>query len=235
MMSWRDGRRKLRLKHQRFMLTLDRQLSAVLTGASGQVSASGPAEPPSAQPQVTGEPVVKGVEVPGSEAANKAGDQELGAATATVSGGDAATVDDSHRRGARSASGCLEGSNAAVHDPEQCGDRRPRPASAPSVLHRVAETEPAPAASRQIAAGVAWLPAPDLQAAAPAAGRPPEGSAPHIAGTTSVDPSSNSATVAHVMNSFGGPAWGATEVRRRDGLRPLFDPHTSYPARHSCR
>ncbi len=214
MMSWRDGRRKLRLKHQRFMLTLDRQLSAVLTGASGQASASDSAEPPSAQSQATGVPIQDGTEGPDSQAASKADILDLGAATAQVSGGDSATVSDNHRRAARSASGCLEDGSPFLHDAEQYGAGRPRPASAPSVLQQATETEPAPAASGQTAAGVAWLPAPELASpAAPAAGNTAAESGLHAVRTISVDPSSNSATIAHVINSFGAPAWGATEVR----------------------
>ena len=209
MMTWRDGRRKLRLKHQRFMLTLDRQLSAVLTGAGGQVSAASSSETLAAQPQAAGMPVPlkDGIAGPDPIAASQAGAGELGAAPASVSGGDAITVNDGRRRRARSASGCLEGTSAAEHDAEQYGIGQPRPASAPSVLQQAVETVEA-AASAQHAAGVAWLPAPDLPpAAAASAGRSAE--------VSSVDPASGSANVAHIISSFGRPAWGATEVRRR--------------------
>ena len=222
MMSWRDGRRKLRLKHQRFMLTLDRQLSAVLAGVSGQASASAASDLPlSSHPQATGVPDTDDAAVPGAHAASQAGVQELGAAAASVSGGDADIADAGGRRGcARTASGCLERTHATAPGLEQGRPARPRPASAPSVLQRATEVAVATSSGGQTSAGAAWLPAPSLRPAASATALSADVHPPWHTGRTSVDPTSNSPTVAHMISSFGGPAWGATEVCRPVSGRP---------------
>ena len=213
MVSWKDGRRKLRLKHQRFMLTLDRQLEAVLTGASATATASASGEALTAQPEPFGRSATDGAGNRTSTAATQAGTEERGAAAEHATQGNA---DSDHKHRARTVSGCLEGTDAAQQDREQGRAGLPaRPASAPSVLQRSSETEAMPDATGQTsAAGTAWLPAPSSRPGDTVTGRQADvGSAWAAGAASSASTTSNTPSVAHVISSFGGPAWGATEAR----------------------
>ena len=188
-MSWKNDRRKLRLKHQRMMLTLDRQVAAVLTGSSQLHS---PAEHLDTEPQQP---------VPGAGSAGQPLAEVPNKTVASVTG-------NGGRGGARTPLGRLEGIAAAEEEKRQCSAVRRRPASALAVLQRSSEPAAATGPSEPGTAAEHWLPAPyGLFGAAQTVSNPrenPDGD---------VKPLSSSLSSAHVLGTLGGPAWGATEVR----------------------
>jgi hypothetical protein len=191
-----NDRRKLRLKHQRIMLTLDRQLVAVLTGSSGPRSPA-PAGDHGTDPQPS---------VPGVDSAALAAVREQASMKASMSQ-EHASADDSSRRSARTPLGRLEGIGAAEETKRQCSAVWRRPISAPATLQRGIDPAAAATPAEPAAASAHWLPASGELHGGQDADKPQE-----VPGGNSA-PANGGHSVSQIVGSFGGPAWGATEVR----------------------
>ena len=195
--SRKSDRRKLRLKHQRIMLTLDRQLAAMLTGSSGPQS-------PAAAGNLGTEPQPS---VPGLGAAARAADEEQATKRASTSG-ESLDANNGSRRGARTPLGRLEANAAAEETKRQCSAVRRRPTSAPAVLQRGSDPAAAANPMEPAAALAHCLPAPGELHESQNAGKPtviPDGDTQAASG--------NHHRNSQILGGFGGPAWGATEAR----------------------